>query len=142
MTLEDAHGMLLPLPLELVVSWQVRKHFITATALTKQFLQMLDSILLGHFRAVIGEKKVQNQEFEIEDSMARSILSRKDPWSQICRPGRKIEMSMIFKDVSKTSVVCPKCDTISKEEKGVQVEWLVFCCIDLSMWLKTCQPKS
>ncbi|PMD31127.1 hypothetical protein L207DRAFT_197733 [Hyaloscypha variabilis F] len=68
MTLEDAHGKLLPLPLELVVSWQ-----------------MLDSILLGHFRAVIGEKKVQKQEFEIEDSMARSILSRKDPWSQICR---------------------------------------------------------
>jgi hypothetical protein len=87
---------------------------------------MLDSILLGHFRAVIGEKKVQKREFEIGDSMTRSTLTRKRPWSQICRPGRKIEMSMIFKDIDKTSVVCPKCDTISKEEKGVQVEWLVL----------------
>jgi hypothetical protein len=84
---------------------------------------MLDSILLGHFRAVIGEKKVQKREFEIEDSMTRSTLSRKMPWSQVCRPGRKIEMSMTFKDVGKNSVICPKCDTISKEKKGIQIEW-------------------
>ncbi|PMD42379.1 hypothetical protein L207DRAFT_310323 [Hyaloscypha variabilis F] len=106
MTLEDAHGELLPLPLELVVSWE-----------------MLDSILLAHFRTLDGEKKVQKREFQIEDSMTGDALSRKNPWSQICKPGRKIDMSMIFKDVGKTSVVCPGCNTISKEKMGIQVEW-------------------
>jgi hypothetical protein len=34
-------------------------------------------------------------------------------------------MSMIFKNNRETSVVCPKCNTISKEKKGVLVEWSV-----------------
>jgi Ubiquitin-like domain len=84
---------------------------------------MLDSILLCHFRAIAGEEKVQKREFEIEDSANRSTLSRKRPWSQISKPGRKVDMSMIFKDIVKTRMVCPKCDTISREEKDVQVEW-------------------
>jgi hypothetical protein len=86
---------------------------------------MLDSILLSHFKTLPGEKKVQKREFEIEDSVTRRTLTRKRAWSEVSYPGRKIDMSMIFKDVGKTSVVCPKCDTISKEEKGVQVEWSV-----------------
>lgn len=84
---------------------------------------MFDSVLLGHFRSVIGERKVQKKEFEIEDSETSVILARTVPWSQISRPGKKIEMSMVFKDIGKTSVVCPKCNTLSKEKKGVQVEW-------------------
>ncbi|KAE9369642.1 hypothetical protein N431DRAFT_413880 [Stipitochalara longipes BDJ] len=105
MTLEDAHGKLLPLPLELVVSWE-----------------MFDSILLSHFRKLAGEKKVEKREYEIEDGSTRGTLARTTSWSQICKPGRKIEMSMIFKEANKTGVACPKCDTISNEKKGVQVE--------------------
>jgi len=122
MTLEDAHGNLLPLPIELVVSWEVRRipqSLIWGTNMS----QMLDSILVSHFQALPGEKKVQNREFAIEDSETRGLLTRKDPWIAFSKPGRKIDMSMIFKDTGKTSVVCPKCDTISKENKGVQVEW-------------------
>lgn len=89
---------------------------------------MLDSILLSHFRTLAGEKKVQKGEFEIEDGLSRGKLVRTHPWSQISKPGRKIEMSMVFKDSSKTSVVCPKCGTISNEKKGVQVEWRVDLC--------------
>lgn len=85
--------------------------------------QMFDSILLSHFQTLPGEKKVQKREFELEDSVTRGKLARTRSWSQISKPGRKIEMSMIFKDFGKTSVVCPKCDTISKEGKGIQVEW-------------------
>lgn len=88
--------------------------------------QMLDNILVSHFQTLPGKKKVQNGEFEIEDSVTRDKLTREIPWSEFSRPGRKIDMSMIFKDVAKTSVVCPKCDTIAKEKKGVQVEWLVI----------------
>jgi hypothetical protein len=84
---------------------------------------MFDDIILSHFRARAGEKKVQEREFEIEDSLTQVKLVRSIPWSQFSRPGRKIDMSIIFRDVGKGSVVCPKCDTISKEKKGVQVEW-------------------
>jgi len=30
---------------------------------------------------------------------------------------------MILKDKSKSSVVCPKCDRISVEQKGKLIEW-------------------
>jgi hypothetical protein len=85
--------------------------------------QMFDNILLAHFRTLTGERKIQKGEFEIEDSISGSTLTRTSPWSQICKPGRKIDMSMIFKDIDKTSINCPRCDTLSKEKKGVQVEW-------------------
>ena len=39
------------------------------------------------------------------------------------KAGLRIDMSMVFVDRNMTSVVCPKCDTISNEEKGVMVEW-------------------
>ncbi|PMD50236.1 uncharacterized protein K444DRAFT_262739 [Hyaloscypha bicolor E] len=94
MTLEDAHGKLIPLPIELVVSWE-----------------MFDIILLGHFhfQALVGEKKVQKREFEIEDSTTRDPLTRKRPWPTFSKPGRKIDMSMIFKD-SGVLVECPNPD--------------------------------
>jgi hypothetical protein len=124
MTLEDAHGKLIQLPIEIVVSWEVR--FLAALPnLVVDILQMFDIILLRHFQfqALVGEKKVQKREFEIEDSTTRDSLTRKRPWSTFSKPGWKIDMSMVFKDSGKTSVVCPKCDTITKEKKGVLVKW-------------------
>jgi hypothetical protein len=122
MTLEDAHGKLLPLPLELVFSWEA-KYPSEQSCPVVDIPQMFDSVLLSHFRARAGKKKVQKREFEIEDSMSRGTMPRTKSWSQFSEPGRKFEMSTIFKDAGRNSVVCPKCDTISQEKKGVQVEW-------------------
>ncbi|KAH8747111.1 hypothetical protein F5882DRAFT_422542 [Hyaloscypha sp. PMI_1271] len=110
MILEDAHGYVLAIPLEVVVSWKV-----------------FENILLNHFKSLAerklpGSRKVQNREYAIEDTSTRVPFSRKRSWDSFCRPGRKIDMSMIFKNNRETSVVCPKCNTISKEKKGVLVE--------------------
>jgi hypothetical protein len=91
---------------------------------------VFEYILLNHFKSLAerklpGSRKVQNREYAIEDTSTRVPFSRKRSWDSFCRPGRKIDMSMIFKNNRETSVVCPKCNTISKEKKGVLVEWSV-----------------
>ncbi|KAH8589843.1 Clr5 domain-containing protein [Bisporella sp. PMI_857] len=105
MILEDALGRLLLIPLEIVVSWEI-------------FEEHLRSL----FQVCPGAKKVQKREYAIEDRSTRTAFSKNQPWSLFSVPGRKVEMSMIFKDRSKTSVVCPKCDTISDEKKGILIE--------------------
>lgn len=55
--------------------------------------------------------------------MTRARLERDRPFSCFSKPGLRIDMSMVFNDKSKTSVVCPKCDTISNEKKGRFIEW-------------------
>jgi hypothetical protein len=122
MMLEDAHGTFLAIPIDVVVSWQVK-------ALQELFLlvtnheQIFDDVLQSHFQKLPGAKKVAKREFAIEDSLNRKTFSRDCQWTSFCKAGLKIDMSMIFNDRNKTSMVCPKCDTISNEEKGIMVEW-------------------
>ncbi|KAH6668194.1 hypothetical protein B0J14DRAFT_156808 [Halenospora varia] len=105
MVLEDAHGTFLTIPLDVVVSWQA-----------------FDDVLETHFRLLPGTRKVAKREYTIEDSATCTEFSRDCSWTSHCKPGIKIDMSMVFKDVSKTTATCPKCNTISKEKKGVMVE--------------------
>lgn len=129
MILEDAHGNVLAIPLEVVVSWEVsfglehltrpRSFPLGIRMYTAQPLQTLAG------RKLPGSRKVQNREYVIEDTSTRVPFSRKRSWGSFCRPGRKIDMSMIFKNNGGTSVVCPKCNTMSKEKKGVLIEWSV-----------------
>lgn len=88
-------------------------------------LKTFEELLQYFYKEGPGVKKVQRREYEIEDGRTRTALSRSQPWSFFAMPGRKVDMSMIFKDKSKTSVVCPKCDTISHEKKGILIEWYI-----------------
>jgi len=68
-------------------------------------------------------KKVAKREYAIKDSATSTTFSRDRPWAVLCKAGLKVDMSMIFNDKNKTSVECPRCNTISKEQKGMMVEW-------------------
>ncbi|KAF4635081.1 hypothetical protein G7Y89_g3007 [Cudoniella acicularis] len=107
MILEDAHGTFLTIPLDVVT---------------------FDNVLETHFRFLPGTKKVAKREYTIEDSATCMEFSRACPWSTFCKPGMRIDMSMVFKDRSKTSAVCPKCNTISNEKRGVMVECKTLGC--------------
>ncbi|KAE9363343.1 PAP1-domain-containing protein [Stipitochalara longipes BDJ] len=105
MILEDALGRFLLIPLDIVVSWEA-------------FEEHLGSF----FQVCPGAKKVQKREYAIEDGLTRVAFSKSQHWSLFSTPGRKVDMSMIFKDKSKNSAVCPKCNTISDEQKGKLIE--------------------
>ncbi|KIN03095.1 hypothetical protein OIDMADRAFT_27555 [Oidiodendron maius Zn] len=109
MTLEDALGRLFMIPLDIVVSWET-------------FEEHLESL----FQICPGAKKVQRREYAIEDGLTRTAFSRSRPWSLFSRPGRMVEMSMIFKGRSNARVVCPTCNTISQEKKGTLIKWHVI----------------
>ena len=70
-------------------------------------------------------KRFLRGEYSIEDHLTGTTITKKRPWSAFAKPGLKIDMSMVFKDLRKTNAVCPGCDTISKEKKGRLVEWWV-----------------
>lgn len=95
---------------------------MTCKAHTANLIKMLEDVLISHFRTLPGSRKVLKREYSIEDSATQCNFSRDQPWPFFSRPGRKIDMSMIFKNIGNT-VVCPKCNTISKEKKGVLVKW-------------------
>ncbi|KAH8654567.1 hypothetical protein BGZ60DRAFT_435693 [Tricladium varicosporioides] len=105
MVLEDAHGSFVMIPLDVVVSWQD-----------------FDDVLETHFRLLPGTRKVARREYSIEDSATCTEFSRNHPWVSYCKPGIKIDMSMVFKDINKLNATCPKCNTVSEGKRGVMVE--------------------
>jgi hypothetical protein len=97
---------------------------------------MFEDILVSRFRSLPGSKKVLRGEYAIEDSSTRITVTKEQPWSTFSKPGLKVDMSMIFKDFGKPDVVCPKCDTASKEKKGILVQWSVYSlCYELTVIL-------
>ena len=124
MTLEDAHGNLIPIPIDLMGSWEVSVVTIRRdyTSQVANFKKEFENILTSHFRTLLARGKVLRREYATEDSATRSTFSRSQPWSTFSKPGRKIDMSMIFRNAGNT-VVCPKCNAISKENEGYLVEW-------------------
>jgi len=117
--LEDALGRLLLIPLDIVVSWEVHinlKRLWTFSSLAN-WLQAFEEHLGSFFQVCPGAKKVQKREYAIEDGLIRVAFSKSQPWSLFSTPGRKVEMSMIFKEKSKSSVECARCNTISDEQK-------------------------
>jgi hypothetical protein len=85
--------------------------------------QSFDEVLKALFCNLPGSRMVAKRLYIIENSTGDQTFKRELPWTECFKPGMKINMSMVFKDRSKMSVVCPKCDTISHEKKGVMVDW-------------------
>jgi len=93
-TLEDALGFRIPIPLELVNSWD-----------------MLDIILVKRFEKRSGHQKVLKGEYVIEEGITGRDVSRENELIMCLRPGQKIDMSMIFSDLGGDSNRCPRCFT-------------------------------
>ncbi|KAF4633139.1 hypothetical protein G7Y89_g4976 [Cudoniella acicularis] len=96
-TLEDALGFLVPIPLELVNSWK-----------------MFDMILSERFEKHPGHWKVQRREYAIEGDATRRELSRPSEWSMCFRPGQKVDMSVLFSENDGSGNHCLRCRTKSE----------------------------
>jgi hypothetical protein len=104
-TFIDALGRVAPLHLELVNSWLV-----------------LEKILDGRFDNLPGQHKIARKEYVFQDQNLDTDIDFLVPFEHAFRPGRKVNMSMVFRQDTSGSY-CPGCKLESSAGLQVQVKW-------------------
>ncbi|KAF1957422.1 hypothetical protein CC80DRAFT_592691 [Byssothecium circinans] len=100
---EDALGRISPFHVEFICSFEA-----------------FQAVLEVRFRDVHGFKKVKNMEYAMQDSKSKRAMDfRRKPWTSLFLPGRKVNMSMVFRNVPRQSMsCCPGCGTENAVGEG------------------------
>lgn len=109
---EDAHGRLAPFHVEFVNSFAV-----------------FQAVLEARFQNVPGLKKVKSLEYAVQDVASKSKVDLTRPWESIFRPGRRVNMSMVFQQNQAQSSSCPGChseNAVAGNLTNDDVQWLVI----------------
>lgn len=108
---EDAHGRITPVHIEFINSFEA-----------------FQSVLVTRFQHMPGLRKVRNLEYSMQDGRSQEILDLSKSWESNFRPGRRLNMSMVFRILSEVTSSCPGC---SKENFNLlghgdaDVQWYV-----------------
>jgi hypothetical protein len=103
---EDALGRVVPLHLELVNSWEV-----------------LESVLAARFKNLPGHRKIQQKEYAFQERASKRDLDRALPWEACFQPGRRVDMSMIFKGYKGSGSSCPGCQLATEKSEDSEIKW-------------------
>lgn len=106
---EDAHGRIAPFHIEFI-----------------NFLEAFQAVMEVRFRHVPGLKKVQRNEYIIQESGSRRKLDLRAHWDSVFLPGRKVVMSMVFHTPQESSSTCPGCqthNTSTNTESQREAQW-------------------
>ena len=109
---EDAHGRIAPFHIEFINSFEA-----------------FQAVIEVRFRHVPGLKKVQNIQYVIHDLSSKRKLDLTAPWDSVFLPGRKVNMSMVFRRPQTSMSSCPGCLTeneIDDSNKGSEIKWYVI----------------
>ena len=108
---EDAHGRLVPFHVEFINSFAV-----------------FQAVLEARFRDVPGLRKVKSLEYAMQDVASRTKIDLAGSWESIFRPGRRVNMSMVFQQDQAQSSSCPGCFTenaVVGDDTKDDVQWSV-----------------
>jgi hypothetical protein len=106
---EDAHGRVAPFHIEFINSFEAFR-----------------AVMEARFRHVPGLRKVQKDEYVIQESNSRRRLDLRAPWDSVFLPGRRVHMSMIFQAAQKPMSTCPGCqaeNTVEIDAEGSEIQW-------------------
>jgi hypothetical protein len=106
LTLTDALGRVAPIQLELINSWHV-----------------LESVLTARFKNIPRERKVMQGEYALQDRGSLRDIQKSQAFEASFLPGRKVDMSMIFKQIHTLVRSCPGCLLETKEDNAVATTW-------------------
>jgi hypothetical protein len=84
---------------------------------------MLETLLVKRFENSLGHTKVLNHEYAIEDSLTGKELAKSGKFAECFRPGRKVDMIMVFKTAAAGETSCPRCKTVVSGPGDVQIKW-------------------
>jgi molybdopterin-biosynthesis enzyme MoeA-like protein len=102
----DALGRVAPIHLELVNSWEV-----------------LESVLTARFKNVPGRQKVEVGEYALQDRVSLRDIKKSQPFEANFLPGRKIDMSIVFRTEYPTGNSCPGCNVESESDRIAATLW-------------------
>lgn len=106
---EDAHGRIAPLHIEFIDSFEAFR-----------------AVLEVRFRHVAGLKKVQRNEYSMQELGGKRRLNLQAPWDSVFLPGRKVIMSMVFQAPQTSRSSCPGCQTenkLSNDDSQKEIQW-------------------
>ncbi|KAF8856733.1 hypothetical protein BDZ45DRAFT_745206 [Acephala macrosclerotiorum] len=114
---EDAHGRIAPFHVEFINSFAA-----------------FQAVMEVRFRHVPGLKKVQNNEYAIQERRSKRNLDLRAPWESVFLPGRKFNMSMTFHRQQNPVSSCPGCQTenaVSTDQDDAEIQCANLEC---NMW--------
>ena len=94
--LTDALGRVALVHLELINTWEV-----------------LESVLAARFQNIPGERKVRDKEYALMDGGSLKDIERSSSFETSFFPGRRVDMSIVFKQGHAVIALCPGCKTHS-----------------------------
>jgi hypothetical protein len=83
---------------------------------------MLDTIIAKRFEKHPSHGKIQRREFAIEEDSTGRELSRMTELTMCLIPGQKIDMSVIFNEMSAGNH-CPGCKAKSEASSETRNQW-------------------
>jgi hypothetical protein len=78
------------------------------------------------FQHVPGLKKVQRNEYAVQEMQSKRNINLKAPWEAVFLPGRKFIMSMTFRREQDPVLSCPGCQTenaIQDDNAEASIQW-------------------
>lgn len=109
---EDAHGRIAPFHVEFINTFAA-----------------FQAVLEARFQDVPGLKKVKSLEYALQDLATRRKIDVTKSWESIFRPGRRVNMSMVFSQYQAQSSLCPGCSSanvILGDDENNDIQWLVL----------------
>ncbi|KAJ4301366.1 hypothetical protein N0V90_003458 [Kalmusia sp. IMI 367209] len=91
---EDAHGRLSAFHIEFINCFEA-----------------FQAVMEIRFRHVPGLKKIQKNQYLIQEPSTKRRLNLQGPWESVFLPGRKVVMSMVFQTPQVTMTSCPGCQS-------------------------------
>lgn len=114
---EDAHGRIAPFHIEFINSFEA-----------------FQAVMEVRFRYVPGLKKVRNIEYAIHESSSKRKLDLTAPWDSIFLPGRKVNMSMVFRRPQTSMSSCPGCQAENDIDGSNEGSEIQCSNVDCKMW--------
>lgn len=109
---EDAHGRITPFHVEFINTFAV-----------------FQAVLEARFQGVPGLKKVKSLEYVLQDLATRRKIDVTKSWESIFRPGKRVNMSMVFSQYQAQASLCPGCSSenvILGDDANDDIQWLVL----------------
>lgn len=108
MMLEDPTGLIAPVPLQCITSWDA-----------------FNSMLERSFYNRQGYEKVKRREYGLQVRTTGEEIDQSRPWQCAFSPGQHIEMSFIFSEddvVDSSCTTCPRCYTPSVHPNHTEIQ--------------------
>lgn len=85
-------------------------------------------LLEHHFKGIQGYTRVKKKEYVFQDHATQQDIRRTRPWAAAFLPGQRVDMSMLFRDITSEedgsqNTSCPKCQEISTGSSDQVIQW-------------------